>query len=193
MKFWQENKSVALAVWQRVPWLLLLLVLGLAVSGAVGAFEGVIARFPVLVAFQSLILGMAGNTATQSLALTVRGLAQAAPEESGGGARRILREVLITLLCGVLLGVLCFALVTLSLFAFDAQTLAFSLRVGGCVGGAMCLSMALSGLAGAGVPLLLCRFGADPAVASGPLITTAVDLVSVLLYYGLSIGFLNGI
>lgn len=192
MKFWQENKGVALAVWQRFPWLLLLLILGLAVSGAVGAFEGVISRFPVLVAFQSLILGMAGNTATQSLALTVRGLAQAAPEENGG-ARRILREVLITLLCGVLLGVLCFALVTLSLFALDAQTLGFSLRVGGCVGGAMCLSMALSGLAGAGVPLLLCRFGADPAVASGPLITTAVDLVSVLLYYGLSVGFLNGI
>ena len=189
MRLQAGRNAIKAAVFRRVPWLLLLLFLGLLVSGAVGIFEGVIARFPVLVAFQSLILGMAGNAATQSLALSVRGLAT----DSTDGTLHLWREVAITLFCGVLLGALSFLLISVSLCTLDTYTLPFSLRVGGCAGMAMCLSMALSGLAGAGIPLVLCRLGADPAVASGPLITTAVDLLSVLLYYGLAMLLLRGI
>ncbi len=193
MRFQLKKDGITGAVLHRVPWLLLLLFLGLIVSGAVGAFEDVIAELPVLVAFQSLILGMAGNAATQSLALSVRGLAQEKTSEKGRAAKRICREVAITLFCGIVLGAVSFLLVCGSLFMLDDYTLRLSLRVGGCVGSAMCLSVALSGLAGAGIPLALCRMRVDPAVASGPLITTAVDLASVVFYYGLAAAFLKGI
>jgi len=170
---------------RRLPWLVSLLFLGLAVSGISGYFEGVVDELPMLVAFQPLVLGMAGNAGTQSLAVTVRRMA-----EKGVGSRRyrgmIVSETRVALLSGLIVGAASFFIVCGYLYAFGRYPLGFCAAAAGSVGGAMTLSMLVSGITGAAIPLALRRLGADPAVASGPLITTVSDLCAIISYYSLA-------
>ena len=92
----------------------------------------------------------------------------------------------VALLNGLILGAISFAIVSVYMAVFGAYELVFILSAAGCVGLAMCLAMAISGFSGAAIPIALYRLGADPAVASGPLITTINDLVAVVSYYGLA-------
>ena len=185
----QEGEGLLASLKKRVPWLIILLFLGLGVSAVVSAFEGVVAKLPMIVAFQSLILGMAGNVGTQSLAVTVRALGTDTPLTFGGRARMILKETRVALLNGLAVGAISFAVVT-GFLLFDASGVALALPVAGCVGVAMCFAMTISGFTGALIPISLHRFGIDPAVASGPLITTVNDLVAVVSYYGLAFALL---
>jgi len=171
---------------KRVPWLVSLLFMGLAVSAVVGLFESVVEALPMIVSFQSLILGMAGNVGTQSLAVTVRALGGDEDNSVKGQLVTILKEVRVALLNGIVLGGISFAIVSVYLFVFSSYGASFVLAASGCVGLAMCFAMAISGLTGSSIPICLYRFGIDPAVASGPLITTINDLVAVLSYYGLA-------
>ena len=171
---------------KRVPWLIALLFMGLAVSAVVGLFEGVVDALPMIVSFQSLILGMAGNVGTQSLAVTVRALGEGEENHFKAQCLAIGKEFCIAGLNGLALGAVSFAIVSAYLFVFASYGAAFVFSAAGCVGLAMCFAMAISGLTGAAIPICLSRFGVDPAVASGPLITTINDLVAVLSYYGLA-------
>ena len=171
---------------KRVPWLIALLFMGLAVSAVVGLFEGVVDALPMIVSFQSLILGMAGNVGTQSLAVTVRALGDEEDNSTKHQLITIFKEIRVALLNGAVLGAISFAIVSCYLFIFASYGTAFVLSAAGCVGLAMCFAMAVSGLTGAAIPICLYRFGIDPAVASGPLITTINDLVAVISYYGLA-------
>ena len=171
---------------KRVPWLIALLFMGLAVSAVVGMFEGVVASLPMIVSFQSLILGMAGNVGTQSLAVTVRLLGNDDDSNWKSQFVTILKEVRIALLNGIVLGAISFVIVSAYLFVFASYGAAFVFAAAGCVGLAMCFAMTISGLTGAAIPICLYRLGVDPAVASGPLITTVNDLVAVISYYGLA-------
>lgn len=175
------GKSVA----GRLPWLVLLFLLGLLVSGVVGAFERVVEQLSLIVSFQSLILGMAGNAGTQSLAVTVRTLSDGRLDRAG---KRFIarREALIGLCNGALVGLLSFVLVGLYLYVLKGEGAALAFSVSLCVALALFIAMMLSGLSGAVIPLLLARIGVDPAVASGPFITTVSDLVAVIAYYGLA-------
>ena len=178
---------------KRIPWLIALLFLGLGVSAVVGLFEGVVDELPMIVSFQSLILGMAGNVGTQSLAVTVRLLGI---EEEFGWKKQLLtiaKEMRIALLNGVVVGLISFGIVTAYLFAFASYSIIFTMSAAACVGTAMCFAMTISGLTGAIIPIALYRFGIDPAVASGPLITTVNDLVAVISYYGLAWTLLIGL
>jgi magnesium transporter len=170
---------------KRVPWLVALLFMGLLVSAVVGVFEGVVEALPMIVSFQSLILGMAGNVGTQSLAVTVRALGN---EETNLKTQllTIFKEIRVALLNGVALGAISFAIVSAYLLIFASYEATFIFAAAGCVGLAMCFAMAISGLTGSAIPICLYRLGIDPAVASGPLITTINDLVAVLSYYGLA-------
>ena len=170
---------------KRSPWLIALLFLGLAVSAVVGLFEGVVRELPLIVCFQSLILGMAGNVGTQSLAVTVRTLGSD-DLSRGGRAGFIFKETRVAFLIGLILGVFSFLFVGgyLALIGGHAPALAFS--TSGCVGAALCFAMMISGFTGAAIPMMLHKMGVDPAVASGPLITTVNDLVAVISYYGLA-------
>lgn len=170
---------------KRVPWLVALLFMGLLVSAVVGIFEGVVEALPMIVSFQSLILGMAGNVGTQSLAVTVRALGN---EETNLKTQllTIFKEIRVALLNGVALGAISFAIVSAYLLIFASYEATFIFAAAGCVGLAMCFAMAISGLTGSAIPICLYRLGIDPAVASGPLITTINDLVAVLSYYGLA-------
>ena len=170
---------------KRVPWLVALLFMGLLVSAVVGVFEGVVEALPMIVSFQSLILGMAGNVGTQSLAVTVRALGN---EETNLKTQllTIFKEIRVALLNGIALGAISFAIVSVYLLIFASYEATFIFAASGCVGLAMCFAMAISGLTGSAIPICLYRLGIDPAVASGPLITTINDLVAVLSYYGLA-------
>ncbi len=182
----EPDESLFASMKKRVPWLVALLFMGLAVSAVVGMFEGVVAALPMIVSFQSLILGMAGNVGTQSLAVTVRALGSGEDTTFGKQLLTILKEIRVALLNGVVLGAISFLIVSTYMFVFASYTAVFVFTAAGCVGLAMCFAMAISGLTGAAIPIALYRCGVDPAVASGPLITTINDLVAVLSYYGLA-------
>lgn len=183
------DESIFQSIKKRIPWLVILLFLGLGVSAVVGLFEGVVDELPLIVCFQSLILGMAGNVGTQSLAVTVRSLGA---EEFNWKEQLalIFRETRVALLNGMILGLFSFGVVTLYLWALVGVTIGTALPTAMCVGLALCFAMMISGLTGATIPILFYRAGIDPAVASGPLITTVNDLVAVVSYYGLAWFFL---
>lgn len=180
----EEGESLFGSIKKRVPWLIALLFMGLAVSAVVGLFEGVVDSLPMIVAFQSLILGMAGNVGTQSLAVTVRALG----DESRAKKKfmLIVQETRVALLNGILLGIISFVIVGSYLLLTGENGFAFTVTAAACVGLAMCFAMMISGFTGAAIPICLYRLGVDPAVASGPLITTVNDLVAVISYYGLA-------
>lgn len=176
-------ESTARSMQKRLPWLCALLGMGLGVSAVVGLFEPVAAQLPMLVCFQSLILDMAGNVGTQSLAVAIRALTEA-PLGRRGAAALVRRETRVGFLNGCVLGGLSLALVGAYL-CFVGNAPAFAFAVSGCIAAAMALAMAVSALFGALIPLTFQRLGIDPAVASGPLITTVNDLTAVVAYYGL--------
>ncbi len=182
----EPDETILKSLKKRSPWLIVLLFMGLIVSAVVGAFESVVDALPMIVSFQSLILGMAGNVGTQSLAVTVRYLGIKGDNSNKEHFLTVFREVKVAFLNGIVLGIVSFVIVSVYMLVFASYGIPFSLACAGCVGLAMCFAMTISGLTGALIPICLYRFGADPAVASGPLITTVNDLVAVLSYYTLA-------
>ena len=174
---------------KRLPWLLVLLALGTVVSSVVGVFEQVVSQLTIIMCFQSLILDMAGNVGTQSLAVTIRVLM----DESLTGKQKaelVFKEMKIAFSNGSILGILSFALIGLYIALFKGKTFVFAYAVSGCIGVSLLLAMVISGAVGTLIPLFFKKIHVDPAVASGPLITTVNDLVAVVSYYGLSWIFL---
>ena len=174
---------------KRLPWLLVLLALGTVVSSVVGVFEQVVSQLTIIMCFQSLILDMAGNVGTQSLAVTIRVLM----DETLTGRQKaelVLKEMRIGLCNGGLLGIMSFVLIGLYIFLFKGKTLVFAYAVSGCIGLSLLVAMLVSSAVGTCIPLFFKKVGVDPAVASGPLITTMNDLVAVITYYGMSWIFL---
>ena len=170
---------------KRLPWLLVLLGLGMVVSSVVGLFETVVSQLTLIMCFQSLILDMAGNVGTQSLAVTIRVLM----DESLTGKQKfelVLKEMKIAFSNGFILGVLSFVLIGLYIALFKGKSFLFAYAVSGCIGASLLLAMVISGAVGTCIPLFFKKIHVDPAVASGPLITTVNDLVAVVSYYGLS-------
>ena len=170
---------------KRLPWLVILLGLGLVVSSVVGAFEGVVAHLTIIISFQSLILDMAGNVGTQSLAVTIRVLMdeQLSPREKFG---LVMKEARVGLANGSVLGLLSFVFIGLYLLLLKGQPGALAFSLSACTGIALTVSILLSSVTGTVVPLAFKKLKVDPAVASGPLITTLNDLVAVVTYYGLA-------
>ena len=164
---------------------MLLFGLGMLVSGVAGLFEGIVAHLSVIVSFQSLVLGMAGNVGTQSLAVTIRALAR--EQLTARELRRlVLRESRLGLCNGLLLGGLSFLFIGAYLHWIRGLGSSIAFSVSLCTGLALFLSMMLSGVFGSVIPLLCKKLHIDPAVASGPFITTLNDLVAVVAYYGLA-------
>ena len=185
----EMDEPLIKSISKRLPWLIILLFLGLVVSSVVSIFEGVVSQLTLIVCFQSLILGMAGNVGTQSLAVTVRLIS----DEKLDLKEKLLlvfKEVRIALTNGLLLGILSFAAIGVYIALSKHTGWDYAFAVSGCVGAALVLSMLISGFVGTSIPLLFDKIGVDPAVASGPLITTVNDLVAVVTYYGLAYLFL---
>jgi len=176
------NEPLRKSIMKRLPWLVVLLGLGMFVSSIVGVFEKVVAQLPLIIAFQSLILDMAGNVGTQSLAVTIRVLI----DENIGKKQKfflVCKETRIGLVNGMILGVLSFVLVGVYLVLLKSQTMNMAFSISACTGIALVVSMVLSSMSGTLIPLMFIKMKIDPAVASGPLITTINDLVAVITYY----------
>lgn len=178
------KEPIIYSVKKRLPWLLILLVLGLGVSVTVGLFQSIVAQLPVIMCFQSLILDMAGNVGTQSLAVAIRVLMDSKLAKKHK-LHLVRKEAGVGLINGFILGILSFIFIGLYLY-FIGSDISFSFAVSGCLGISMMTAMLMSAFFGTLIPLFFKKIGIDPAVASGPLITTVNDLVAVITYYGLA-------
>ena len=179
------EEPLGMSMRKRVPWLIILLFLGLGVSAVVGLFESVVSSLTMIVCFQSLTLSMAGNVGTQSLAVTVRVLS----DETLTTRQHwmlIFKELRVGFFNGAALGAVSTLLIGLYIWLLKGETLLFAFATSGCIGVAMLVAMTVSGLTGTAIPMLFKELRVDPAVASGPLITTVNDLVAVVAYYGLA-------
>ena len=185
------DEPVFKSVKKRIVWLVCLLILGMFISLVVSQFETVIDGIPMIVFFQSVILGMSGNAGTQSLAVTIRGLMDEDLSRKKI-AKMVFKEVRVGLTNGLILSIISFGAVSLFLYVRNTPILGEALRINdllliaGCVSGALIPAFILSSFIGCIVPIIFKKIKIDPAVASGPLITTLNDIVGIVSYYGLA-------
>ena len=156
----------------RLPWLIVGLVGGIGAAFVMGGFDEILLQHKILFYFTPLIAAMAGNVGVQSSAIIVQGLAN--DEIKGSINNRLFKETLLSILNGVILAGLLF------LFIYFWQ---------GEIDIALALSIALvavvivAGIIGTFIPLFLNKRGIDPAIATGPFITTSNDIFGILIYF----------
>lgn len=189
------KEGVITSIKKRSPWLILLVFLGLVVSFLISSFEGIISTLPVMVFFQSLILDMAGNVGTQSLAVTVRALSSDISFKDK--LKLIFREFRIGFLNGVLIGLIAsivcmsYLLVTQTIIHGDSFSFNDVFLASVIIGTSLICSMTISAVLSSFIPIMFKKMHIDPAVASGPLITTFNDIIAVICYYGLTFILFN--
>lgn len=185
------SDSLFKSVRKRLPWLIVLLVLGLVQSFLMTGFEMVVASLPIIVFFQTLVLGMSGNSGTQSLAVTIRTISMS-DKTKKQVLKTLFKELRIGFFNGLILSIFAFSFVFLFLKITNqgavSQTfdLIEALKASGIVGMALLTSMTVSSFLGAVIPIFFKKINIDPAVASGPFITTINDVTALLIYYGLA-------
>lgn len=165
------------SVWKltraRLPWLMIGMFGGLAAAFIIDGFHEAMNLFPVLLVFVPLIQATAGNVGVQSSAIVVQGLAN--DSLKGKIIDRLIKESFLGVINGLLLGIVVF---TVSSLFFDT-----SLDISLSIGIALISVIILSALVGTFIPLFLDKNGIDPAVATGPFITTSNDVFGILLYF----------
>lgn len=177
------------AVWvrakPRLPWLLSLLFLEMGSSFIVNTFSGLVTpTIAVMLALFTVVMaGESGNAATQALAVVVRGLATGEIRDKDT-ARVVLREALVGVVVGAIVGG------ALMLAGWIWQG---NLRFGVAIGLALAVNLFVAKVLGGLFPVVIHRLGVDPAVASGPLITTLTDNTSMLVYYGIAAVILRNV
>ncbi|WP_042350795.1 magnesium transporter [Bacillus massiliigorillae] len=169
------------AAYRRLPWLVLLLLIGLVSGTIISQFEETLSKVVALAFFMPMIAGMTGNTGTQSLAVVVRGLITREADK-----KTVLKLILRELKVGLIIGVTCGILISIIAYVWQGNPV-----LGFVVGSSLIITLIIGTLAGTVVPLILYRFKIDPAVASGPLITTLNDILSLLIYFGIATKFLT--
>jgi magnesium transporter len=170
----RRRPSVWTSVRIRTPWLLASFVGGYLASLVVGSYRETLAALPLLAGFIPVILGMGGNVGTQSATIIVRGLATGRVD-SGNLRLVAIRELVTALLLGGIYGVL------LGLAAYFLTSLGWETAL--VLGVALLASILIAATIGACVPVVLHRIGVDPAVATGPFVTTSVDILGVLVLF----------
>lgn len=168
-----------LAALHRLPWLITLLVLGMSTASLINHFEGLVSEASILAVFISLITGTAGNAGTQSLAVAVRKISV----ENDRKMTKLIRNEVVT---GVLIGLVTAVVITLIVGFWKGNFV-----LGGVIGASMIAAIIVANLAGSLIPILMDRIGVDPAVASGPFISTLSDLTSVMIYFSIAQLFLS--
>ena len=165
---WESAKT-------RLPWLFASWIGGVVAASLIGIFEHMLENIIALAAFIPVILGMGGNIATQSSTIIVRGMATGRVN-IGGEIKLILKEIQVGMLLGVLYGIL------LGVFAHLVFTKAPD-NLGLVVGLSICVSMVVAATVGTIIPLILRKLDIDPAIATGPFVTTSIDILGVLFYF----------
>ncbi|MGD9295429.1 MAG: magnesium transporter [Roseobacter sp.] len=169
------SDSVAETAKQRVPWLGINLLTAIAASLVIAQFEDALSKVVALAVLMPIVASMGGNAGTQTLTVAVRALAT--KDLTGANVWRVIRrEVLVGLINGLI-----FALV----MGIIGYIWFGSLALGYVIAAAMVINLLIAGLAGVVIPVLLDRFKADPALASGTFVTTVTDLVGFFSFLGL--------
>ena len=164
----------------RLPWLFLGLLGGVGAAVIMGGFETIIEDFPMILLFTPLIAAMAGNVGVQSSAIIVQGLAN--DEVRGSVNNRLIKEMFLAALNGIILALFLFLFILL--WKQDIGTaLAISLS--------LVVVIIVAGIIGTFIPLFLHKKGIDPAIATGPFITTSNDIFGILIYFSIAKFILN--
>ncbi len=161
---------------KRAPWIIILMFFGLVTGGVIGQFEETLESVVVLAVFIPMIMGSAGNIGTQSLAVAVRGLALETIEE--GGFWKMIRREFST---GFMIGVICMILITIMITILYGNWMLALI-----VGFSILCTFGISAVIGSTIPLLINKLKLDPAIASGPFITTVNDIVGLLIYFSIA-------
>jgi magnesium transporter len=162
----------------RIPWLFVSWVGGVLATFLIRGFEPTISRVVGLAAFMPIILGMGGNVASQAVALIVRGIA------TGASSTANFRSIVIKQMgVGVLLGAMFGVMLGIIAFLLYPDELRMSL----VVALAILISMSLASFMGTFLPILFYKLNKDPAVASGPFVTTTMDILGVAAYLGIAV------
>ena len=169
----------------RLPWLFASWIGGIVAAFIIGVFDNILENAIALAAFIPVIIGMGGNVGTQSSTIIVRGLATGRVSFENS-ITILFKEMRVGLILGILYGML------LGLFAIF-QFIDTSPMLGVVVGLSICVSMILAATIGSLVPLVLNRFEIDPAIATGPFVTTAIDIMGVAFYFLIARSLLLGI
>ena len=159
----------------RLPWLFASWIGGILAAFIIGIFDSLLENVIALAAFIPVIIGMGGNVGTQSSTIIVRGLATGRVSFENS-MKVLLKEMRVGLILGLLYGLL------LGIFAIF-QFIDTSPLLGLVVGLSISISMILAATIGSLVPLVLNRFEIDPAIATGPFVTTAIDIIGVTFYF----------
>ncbi|MBT8369936.1 MAG: magnesium transporter, partial [Deltaproteobacteria bacterium] len=168
-----ETKSILKSTRIRLPWLFASCIGGIIAVFIIGKYESSINKVAYLAAFVPVIMGMGGNIGTQSSTIVVRGLATGRIN-----VRDIWSVVFKELSIGVILGLVYGALIgSVAQFRYSIEALAVSVAL------AVICSMTVAALVGSCVPMGFAKINIDPAVATGPFVTTAIDIISVFFYF----------
>jgi len=168
-----ETKTIFKSTRIRLPWLFASCLGGIFAFFIIGEYENSLSKITYLAAFIPVIMGMGGNIGTQSSTIVVRGLATGRIN-----VRDIWPVVFKELSIGLILGLVYGLLIgSVAQFRYSMEALALSVAL------AVICSMSIAALVGSLVPMGFARINIDPAVATGPLVTTAIDIISVFFYF----------
>jgi magnesium transporter len=173
-----EEEVLRAPVWKnallRLPWLFVAWIGGIIASQVIGTYQGVLAQVAAIAAFIPMVISMGGNVGTQSATIVVRGLATG-KITSGQMWRVAFREVRVGILLGITFGIL---LAVATPFLIQSEV-----PLGLIVGISIITNMILAPTVGTSMPIVLRRLGVDPAIATGPMVTTSMDVLGVLAYF----------
>lgn len=175
------NISAFTAAKKRAPWIIALMFLGLITGGVIGQFEDTLEAVVLLAAFIPMIMDSGGNVGTQSLAVSVRGLALGNIEKNS--IWRMVRRELST---GAMIGFICMIIIASIVTIFYGNWM-----LGLIVGVSILCTLSISAVVGAVFPLLINKLNFDPAIASGPFITTINDVVGLLIYFTIATSLMS--
>jgi len=171
------NLSAGRMAWVRFPWLFVSWVGGIGAAWLIGSFREELSKVIALAAFMPVIIGMAGNVGTQSATIIVRGLATGRISPNAW-LRVVSKQLIVGVILGGAYGLL---LGVMTLFQFQSMAM-----LGLVVALSIASSMVLAAMLSSVFPLLLHRFRFDPAVATGPIVTTGVDIIGILVYFSIA-------
>ncbi len=173
------------SIWEltkaRLPWLFIGMMGGIGAASIINVFQGAFIKFPILLAFIPLMQATAGNVGVQSSAIVVQGLANDSIKGEIWG--RLLKELILGLVNGLALA---FIFLLISHFGFNT-----SYMVSFTVGLALVTVIVNAALIGTFIPIFLNKRGIDPAIATGPFITTSNDVLGILIYFSIAKVILN--
>ncbi len=168
-----ETKSVLKSTRIRLPWLFASCIGGIIAFFIIGKFEGSLYKIAYLAAFIPVIMGMGGNIGTQSSTIVVRGLATGRINIRDFWAV-IFKELAIGVILGLIYGLI---IGSVAQFSYKIEALAISVAL------AVICSMSVAALVGSLVPMSFAKINIDPAVATGPFVTTSIDIIAVFCYF----------